>query len=79
MSAPVPLFSTPSAGLPDSIASTEVVGTSVLIDGLRLLSVRSPLKLALTRIAQNSTNAISRFIPGPARITTIRFHGGWLQ
>ena len=31
-----------------------------------------------TASAQMITNAITRFTAGPARITTIRFHTGWL-
>ena len=36
---------------------------------------RHPL---LAKTAQRITNAISRLTAGPARITTIRFHTGWL-
>jgi hypothetical protein len=61
--------------LPAGTACTEVVGTSVCTEGLRLASVASPLKLPEARTAQKMTNAIRRLTPGPARITAMRFHG----
>ena len=30
-------------------------------------------------MAQPSRKAMSRFIAGPAAMTTMRFHGGWLR
>ena len=51
------------------------MGTSVGTEGLSWASVSAPLKLPEARIAQKITNAIRRLTPGPARITTMRFHG----
>ena len=70
--------SAPCAGAPFSIAPTEALVSTVWIEGLRLSSVEAPVRLPDARIAQKIANAISRFTPGPARITAMRFHGAWL-
>jgi hypothetical protein len=62
--------------MPRSTAPTAVVaGFKVCMSGLTPSSVMAPFMLPANSTLQNSTNAISRLTPGPARITTIRFHG----
>ena len=68
--------STPSAGLPRSIARTEVVGTSVCTDGSRLPSAHRAVEAAREQDRPEQHERDQRCSPpGPARITTIRFHG----
>ncbi len=67
-----------AGGWPASITPTLVVALTVCTDGSRRESSTAPLSVPAESTPQNSTNAIKMFTPGPARITTIRFHGGWL-
>ena len=68
---------TRAAGACEFTLSTAVLCFSVCTDGFRFASVIEPSMLPLTSTTQYRRNAIRRFTPGPARMTAIRFHGGW--
>ena len=75
-----PGWSTPLAPLPAVTELTARVSSAITVccDGARLPIATSPSTLPDISTAVNSAKAVSRFTPGPARITTMRFHGAFM-